>query len=76
MQIMAKNKLIADDRNISTSVSMTLEAERFSAKTCKDGRSAYEGMICAENIRPTLANAISAPRGVRFVMRLPVQSPS
>ena len=64
MQITAKNKLIADDQNILTSGSMTSEAEGFSAKPYKDGRSAYESVICAENILPTLANAISAPRGV------------
>ena len=39
---MARIALVDDDRNILTSVSMTLEAEGFEVETFKDGQSALD----------------------------------
>ena len=39
--------LVDDDRNILTSVAMTLEAEGFAVKTYNDGAQALEGMTAA-----------------------------
>ena len=39
---MARIALVDDDRNILTSVSMTLEAEGFEVETFNDGQSALE----------------------------------
>ena len=39
---MARNALVDDDRNILTSVSMTLEAEGFEVETFNDGQSALD----------------------------------
>ena len=39
---MSKITLVDDDRNILTSVSMTLEAEGFDVKTYNDGQSALD----------------------------------
>ncbi len=40
---MSKIALVDDDRNILTSVSMTLEAEGFEVKTYNDGQAALDG---------------------------------
>ena len=40
--IMARIALVDDDRNILTSVSMTLEAEGFEVETFNDGQSALD----------------------------------
>ena len=40
---MSRIALVDDDRNILTSVSMTLEAEGFEVETYNDGQSALEG---------------------------------
>ena len=62
---MSKIALVDDDRNILTSVSITLEAEGFIVE-------AHDGAIWAENIRPTQMDATSAPLGARFVVGLPL----
>ncbi len=48
--------LVDDDRNILTSVQMTLEQEGFQVRTYTDGESALQGM----NARP------GGPRGARY----------
>jgi DNA-binding response OmpR family regulator len=62
---MSKIALVDDDRNILTSVSMTLEAEGFEVE-------AHGGVIWAENIRPTAADVTSEPLSARFVVGLPI----
>ena len=115
---MSKIALVDDDRNILTSVSMTLEVEGFEVETDNDGQSAldafnrklpdmavldikmprmdgmellqrlrqktnmpiiskqivevHDGVIWAENIRPTQADVTSAPLGARLVVGLPL----
>ena len=62
--------LVDDDRNILTSVAMTLEAEGFAVKTYNDGAQALEGMTAAP---PDLAILdIKMPRmdGMELLNRL------
>jgi two-component system response regulator ChvI len=55
---MSKIALVDDDRNILTSVSMTLEAEGFEVETYNDGQ--------------TAADVTSEPLSARFVVGLPI----
>ena len=67
--------LVDDDRNILTSVAMTLEAEGFTVKTYNDGAQALEGMTAAP---PDLAILdIKMPRmdGMELLNRLRKVSP-
>ncbi|HEY8595293.1 MAG TPA: response regulator transcription factor [Devosiaceae bacterium] len=67
---MAKIALVDDDRNILTSVSMTLEAEGYTVSTYTDGASGLEGLTTD---RPDLAILdIKMPRmdGMELLRRL------
>jgi two-component system response regulator ChvI len=67
---MPKIALVDDDRNILTSVSLTLEAEGYSVSTYTDGASGLEGLT---NDRPDLAILdIKMPRmdGMELLRRL------
>src|SRR5690606_39928958 len=69
-KFMPKIALVDDDRNIITSVSLTLEAEGYSVSTYTDGASGLEGLT---SDRPDLAILdIKMPRmdGMELLRRL------
>src|SRR5690606_1922308 len=69
-EMMPKIALVDDDRNILTSVSLTLEAEGYSVSTYTDGASGLEGLT---SDRPDLAILdIKMPRmdGMELLRRL------
>ena len=72
---MSKIALVDDDRNILTSVSMTLEAEGFEVETYNDGQAALDAFN--KKLPDMAVLDIKMPRmdGIELLQKLRKQSP-
>ena len=67
---MSKMALVDDDRNILTSVSMTLEAEGFDVETYNDGQSALDAFNRRHPDMAVLDNKMPRMDGMELLQRL------